>query len=157
MIQVMTIHDLIFTLEGDDEQTVNYPDKAFFTMFVTNNGNVVEDIEIISGESLRGWTVDVIDDEFQLPLEKLEKFGFEPLLHLNFLTTHTDSLSSLNPRGYRCRTTNRTNGCISKIKLFFLNLSQTTQDLLVYGLTGFGALLVIILFMRSRAENKENN
>ena len=36
----------------------------------------------------------------------------------------------------------------------FLNLSQTTQDLLVYGLTGFGALLVIVLFMRSRAENK---
>ena len=36
----------------------------------------------------------------------------------------------------------------------FLSLSQTTQDLLVYGLTGFGALLVILLFMRSRAENK---
>ena len=67
MIQVMTIHNLIFTLEGDDEQTMNYPDKAFFTMFVTNNGNVVEDVEIISGESLRGWTVDVIDDEFSSP------------------------------------------------------------------------------------------
>ena len=67
MIQVMTIHDLTFTLDGEDEKTVNYPDKAFFTMYVTNNGNVVEDVEIISGESLRGWTVDVIEDEFQLP------------------------------------------------------------------------------------------
>ena len=36
----------------------------------------------------------------------------------------------------------------------FLNLSQETQDILIYGLTGFGALLVIALFMRSRAENK---
>ena len=45
---------------------MNYPDKAFFTMFVTNNGNVVEDVEII-GRISRGWTVDVIDDEFQLP------------------------------------------------------------------------------------------
>ena len=36
----------------------------------------------------------------------------------------------------------------------FLDLSQEMQDILVYGLTGFGALLVIVLFMRSRSENK---
>ena len=36
----------------------------------------------------------------------------------------------------------------------FLNLSKEMQDILVYGLTGFGGLLVIVLFMRSRSENK---
>ena len=35
----------------------------------------------------------------------------------------------------------------------FLNLSKEMQDILVYGLTGFGALLVIVLFA-FRAENK---
>ena len=47
--------------------------KAIFSLFVTNNGNVVEDIEIISGESLRGWTIDIIEDEFKLPPERPER------------------------------------------------------------------------------------
>jgi hypothetical protein len=33
-------------------------------------------------------------------------------------------------------------------------LSEQNEQILVYGLTGIGALLVVILFFRSRAENR---
>ena len=155
MIQVMTIHDLTFTLEGDDEKTVNYPDKAFFTMYVTNNGNVVEDVEIISGESLRGWTVDVIEDEFQLPPGETREIQVRATPPSELLDDDTYRFTVIaQPEGIPVAGQPIELTVVAVNSNSFLNLSQATQDLLVYGLTGLGALLVIALFMRSRAENK---
>ena len=155
MIQVMTIHDLTFTLEGDDEKTVNYPDKAFFTMYVTNNGNVVEDVEIISGESLRGWTVDVIEDEFQLPPGETREIQVRATPPSELLDDDSYRFTVIaQPEGIPVAGQPIELTVVAVNSNSFLNLSQATQDLLVYGLTGLGALLVIALFMRSRAENK---
>ena len=155
MIQVMTIHDIIFALEGDSEQTVDYPEKAIFSLFVTNNGNVVEDIEIISGESLRGWTIDIIEDEFKLPPGETREIQVRA----------TPPSQLLDDDSYRFTVIAQPEGIpvagqpieltVNSVKSdSFLDLSQEMQDILVYGLTGFGALLVIVLFMRSRSENK---
>ena len=50
----------------EDSKSAEWPDKAYFALFITNHGNVVEDVEVLSSESLRGWTVNVDFDEFEL-------------------------------------------------------------------------------------------
>ena len=155
MIQVMTIHDVVFTLEGEDEQTVNYPEKAIFSLFVTNNGNVIEDIEIISGESLRGWTVDIIEDEFKLPPGETREIQVRATPPSQLLDDDTYRFTIIaQPEGIPVAGQPIELTVTSVTSDSFLNLSKEMQDILVYGLTGFGALLVIVLFMRSRSENK---
>ncbi len=155
MIQVMTIHDLTFTLEGEDEQTLEYPDKAFFSMFVTNNGNVVEDVEVKSGESLRGWTIDVIEDEFQLQPGETREIQVRATPPSELLGDDTYRFTVIaQPEGIPVAGQPIELTVIAISSNSFLNLSEEVQDILVYGLTGFGALLVIALFLRSRAENK---
>ena len=155
MIQVMTIHDIVFTLEGEDEQTVNYPEKALFSLFVTNNGNVIEDIEVISGESLRGWTIDVMEDEFRLPPGETREIQVRATPPSQLLDDDTYRFTVIaQPEGIPVAGQPIELTVVSVTSNSFLNLSQETQDILIYGLTGFGALLVIALFIRSRAENK---
>ena len=64
--EVRTIHDLRFTLEGEDELTTGETTSAEFILHVTNHGNIVETVQILTSDSLRGWTVNVIEDEFEL-------------------------------------------------------------------------------------------
>ena len=155
MIQVMTIHDIIFTLEGEDEQTVNYPEKAIFSLFVTNNGNIIEDIEIISGESLRGWTIDIIEDEFELSPGETRDIQVRATPPSQLLDDDSYSFTVIaQPEGIPVAGQPVELTVNSVTSDSFLNLSKEMQDVLVYGLTGFGALLVIVLFLRSRAENK---
>ena len=155
MIQVMTIHDIIFTLEGEDEQTVNYPEKAIFSLFVTNNGNIIEDIEIISGESLRGWTIDIIEDEFELSPGETREIQVRATPPSQLLDDDSYRFTVIaQPEGIPVAGQPVELTVNSVTSDSFLNLSKEMQDILVYGLTGFGALLVIVLFLRSRAENK---
>ena len=146
MIQVMTIHDLTFTLEGEDEQTLEYPDKAFFSMFVTNNGNVVEDVEVKSGESLRGWTIDVIEDEFQLQPGETREIQVRATPPSELLGDDTYRFTVIaQPEGIPVAGQPIELTVIAISSNSFLNLSEEVQDILVYGLTGFGALLVLSL------------
>ena len=155
MIQVMTIHDIIFTLEGENEQTVNYPEKAIFSLFVTNNGNIIEDIEIISGESLRGWTIDIIEDEFELSPGETREIQVRATPPSQLLDDDSYRFTVIaQPEGIPVAGQPVELTVNSVTSDSFLNLSKEMQDILVYGLTGFGALLVIVLFLRSRAENK---
>lgn len=155
MIQVMTIHDIIFTLEGEDEQTVNYPEKAIFSLFVTNNGNIIEDIEIISGESLRGWTIDIIEDEFELSPGETREIQVRATPPSQLLDDDSYRFTVIaQPEGIPVAGQPVELTVNSVTSDSFLNLSKEMQDILVYGLTGFGVLLVIVLFLRSRAENK---
>jgi len=65
-VSISAIHDLELTMESPSKIAERYPGNVEFTFFVTNNGNIEEDIEVISSDSLRGWSVDVISDEFVL-------------------------------------------------------------------------------------------
>jgi len=65
-ISISAIHDLELTLESPDKISERYPGNVEFVLFVTNQGNIEEEIEVISSDSLRGWSVDVISDEFSL-------------------------------------------------------------------------------------------
>ena len=66
LIDVITIHDLRFTIEEETSQTVDYPEKAVFKIYVTNHGNVEETVVIESSEPLRFWAVNAVDDKFKL-------------------------------------------------------------------------------------------
>ncbi len=65
-VSISAIHDLELTLETPSKVAERYPGNVEFVLFVTNNGNVEEDVEVIASDSLRGWSVDVISDEFKL-------------------------------------------------------------------------------------------
>tara|TARA_Y100000590_G_C15581742_1_gene962598 strand:+ start:159 stop:1214 length:1056 start_codon:yes stop_codon:yes gene_type:complete len=155
IVQVMTIHDLRFTLESPSEQTADYPEKLYFSLFVTNHGNILEEVEIISSDSLRGWTVDIVEDEFELqPGETMEiEVRVTPPSEMIDDDTYRFTII-VQPKGIPVAGQPVELKVTSKVSNSFLSLSDEVEEALVYGLTGFGALLVIVLFLRSRAENR---
>ena len=66
VMDIRSIHDLQVDIESSTTMESSWPDNAEFTIFVTNQGNVEEEVEVLTSDSLRGWTVDVIGDEFKL-------------------------------------------------------------------------------------------
>tara|TARA_Y100001960_G_scaffold326149_1_gene409890 strand:+ start:18 stop:1463 length:1446 start_codon:yes stop_codon:yes gene_type:complete len=155
IVQVMTIHDLRFTLESPSEQTSDYPEKLYFSLFVTNHGNIVEEVEIVSSDSLRGWTVDVVEDEFELqPGETMEiEVRVTPPSEMIDDDTYRFTII-VQPKGIPVAGQPIELKVTSKVSNSFLSLSDEVEEALVYGLTGFGGLLVIVLFLRSRAESR---
>jgi len=66
VVDIRAIHDLQIDMESSHTKEASYPENTEFTIFVTNHGNIEEEVEVITSDSLRGWTVDVIGDEFTL-------------------------------------------------------------------------------------------
>ena len=86
-IDVIVIHDLQYTMDSSPEElTVKYPERASFIIYVTNNGNAIENVEIITPAPLREWSVDVVPDDFnlnpgqtkQLEIRVTPPVGFKP-------------------------------------------------------------------------------
>ena len=155
IVAVMTIHDLRFTLEGEDEQTVEYPDKAIFILYVTNHGNILETVQVLSSESLRGWSVDVVDEEFELEsgeTREVEVRVTPPSDLLDddtYLFTLTVQPEDLAVAGQPIDLTVK-----SEMPSSFIGLTEEQAQALVYGSIILGGILVVVLFFRSRAENR---
>ena len=66
VVDIRAIHDLQIDMESSQMKESSYPENTEFTIFVTNHGNIEEEVEVLTSDSLRGWTVDVIGDEFKL-------------------------------------------------------------------------------------------
>ena len=155
IVEVRTIHDLRFTLEGEDEQTVEYPDKAYFSLYVTNHGNTLETVEVLSSESLRGWSIDVVNEEFELEpgvTREIEVRVTPPSDLLDddtYLFTLTVQPEGLTVAGQPIDLT-----VTSEMPASFIGLSEEAAQTLVYGSIVLGSILVVVLFFRSRAENR---
>ena len=155
IVAVMTIHDLRFTLEGEDEQTVEYPDKAIFILYVTNHGNILETVQVLSSESLRGWSVDMVDEEFELEsgeTREVEVRVTPPSDLLDddtYLFTLTVQPEDLAVAGQPIDLTVK-----SEMPSSFIGLTEEQAQALVYGSIILGGILVVVLFFRSRAENR---
>ena len=155
IVAVMTIHDLKFTLEGEDEQTAEYPDKAIFILYVTNHGNILETVQVLSSESLRGWSVDVVDEEFELEsgeTREVEVRVTPPSDLLDddtYLFTLTVQPEDLAVAGQPIDLTVK-----SEMPSSFIGLTEEQAQALVYGSIILGGILVVVLFFRSRAENR---
>ena len=57
---------LEWSLRKKPLKQLDYPEKAVFTIYVTNHGNVEETVVIESSDPLRFWSVNAVDDEFKL-------------------------------------------------------------------------------------------
>ena len=154
-IDVIVIHDLQYTMDSSPEElTVKYPERASFIIYVTNNGNAIENVEIITPAPLREWSVDVVPDDFNLNpgQTKQVEIRVTPPVGLNQDDTYKFTII-IQPEdtpvagqpielivNAETSSINFANGLIGKI--------------LVYSSIIFGSILVLTLFLRTRKENK---
>jgi uncharacterized membrane protein len=152
-VDIRTIHDLRFTLESPDEKESTYPEHSEFILYVSNYGNTEEDVEVLSSDSLRGWTVDVINDEFKLdPGETREvKVRVTPPSEMidddDYTFTITVQPKDLPVAGQPVDLTARST-------LGLGSISDEMQEVLAIAVILVGSLLVLYLFVRSRSENR---
>ena len=152
-VDVRTIHDLVVTLESPDSIESSYPDRMEFILFVTNLGNTVEEIEILSSESLRGWTVDVISDKFSLNPDQSRKVTVratppsEMIEDDEYTFTVVVQPKDLPVAGEPIDLT-------VKSSLGVGSLSEETIQIVIIGIIVGGTILTITIFIRVRRENK---
>ena len=155
VVEIRTIHDLRFTLEGEDSKSSEWPDKAYFTLFITNHGNVVEDVEVLSSESLRGWTVNVDFDEFELAPGETKEVQVSVVPPSELLEDDTYIFTvTVQPEGLPVAGEPIDLEVTSVMPSTFIGLSEEATQMLVYGSIILGSILVVVLFFRSRAENR---
>jgi hypothetical protein len=154
-IDVIVIHDLQYTMDSSPEElTVKYPERASFIIYVTNDGNAIENVEIITPAPLREWSVDVVPDDFNLNpgQTKQVEIRVTPPVGLNQDDTYKFTII-IQPEdtpvagqpieltvNAKTSSINLANGLIGKI--------------LVYSSIILGSILVLTLFLRTRKENK---
>ena len=155
LIDVITIHDLRFTIEEETSQTVDYPEKAVFKIYVTNHGNVEETVVIESSEPLRFWAVNAVDDKFKLaPGETREvEIRVTPPNDL-FQDDTYDFTIIVMPEGLPVAGQPLDLSVTAEIPINFSFLGDDMIQILGWASILIGVLLVIILFTRSRNESR---
>jgi hypothetical protein len=155
LINVIIIHDLRFTIEEETSQIVEYPEKAVFTIYVTNYGNVEETVVIESSDPLRFWAVNAVDDEFKLaPGETREvEIRVTPPNDL-FQEDTYDFTIIVMPKGLPVAGQPLDLSVTAEIPLGFSFLSDETIQILGWVSIIIGGLLVIMLFVKSRNESR---
>ena len=153
VVDVRAIHDLEIELEGATKLTSSYPENTEFTIFVTNHGNVEEDVEVLTSDSLRGWTVDVIGDEFKLKPGKTREVPIR-------VTPPSDMIADdeymftviVQPKGLPVA--GEPIDLSVESKLGPGSISAETQTFIAIGVIVIGSLSVTYLFASARAENR---
>tara|TARA_B100000902_G_scaffold53463_1_gene60239 strand:- start:24774 stop:27470 length:2697 start_codon:yes stop_codon:yes gene_type:complete len=154
--EVRTIHDLQFTLEGNDYATTDDRKSVEFTLYITNHGNVVEDVQIITSDSLRGWTVNVIPDGFDLSPGETNTVIVRVTPPADMIQDDTYRFTvTVQPKGMPVAAQPLDLEVTAEVTPGLNLLSEANERILVYGMTAIGAILVIVLFIRSRYENKK--
>ena len=62
-LTVRTVHDLSIEVEGGALHNITHPAFARLNVSITNDGNVEELVEITTTDGLRGWTIDIEQEE----------------------------------------------------------------------------------------------
>lgn len=157
-IDVMIIHDLQYTLDSSPEEiTVKYPNRGTFIAYVTNNGNSEEKVEIITPAPLRQWSVDVVPNDFKLqPGETKEiEIRVTPPVGLKDDDTYKFTII-IQPEDTPVAgepielVVNADTSTISLVNDF-------VGQFLLYGAMLIGSLFLILVFLRTRKENKMIN
>ena len=155
LIDVITIHDLRFTIEEDTFKTINYPEKAIFTIYVTNHGNVEETVVIESSEPLRFWSINAVDDEFKLAPGETRTVEIRVTPPNDLFQDDTyDFTIIVMPKGLPVAGQPLDLSVTAEIPIGFSFLSDDVIQILGWVAILIGALLVIILVTRSRNESR---
>lgn len=62
-IDIRTINKVGFEVDGDVSRTIEYGEIARITVNVTNEGNVEETVRLLSSSPMRGWSIELTEDE----------------------------------------------------------------------------------------------
>lgn len=154
-VEIRTIHDLRLTIEEPTKQTTAYPDKGEYSFFVTNNGNIDEDVVIIPTESLRGWSVDIIPDDFELEPGQTMEIKVSTLPPPDLISDDEYRFTIVvQPKGLPAAGQPLDLVTATELPAGFLALSEDAEQIIVIGLIAVGVATVAVLALRSRRESE---
>ena len=154
-VEIRTIHDLRLTIEEPTKQTTAYPDKGEYSFFVTNNGNIDEDVVIIPTESLRGWSVDIVPDDFELEPGQTIEIKVSTLPPADLISDDEYRFTIVvQPKGLPAAGQPLDLITATELQAGFLALSEDVEQMIVIGLIAVGVATVAVLAFRSRRESE---
>ena len=65
-LTVNTVRELEFTVDGPESISITYGEVARMWVNVSNKGNVEQNVELSSSDPLRGWSIEVLEEELTL-------------------------------------------------------------------------------------------
>ena len=152
-MDIRSIHDLQVDIESSTTMESSWPDNAEFTIFVTNQGNVEEEVEVLTSDSLRGWTVDVIGDEFKLQPGKTREVTVRVTPPSQLIADDEYTFTVIvQPKDMPVAGEPLDLSVESKVGTGIL--TGDTQRAVAIAIIVVGTLGVAFLFMRTRAENR---
>ncbi len=153
VVDIRSIHDLQINIESSQKKESSYPENAEFTIFVTNHGNIEEEVEVLTSDSLRGWTVDVIGDEFKLQPGKMKEVTVRVTPPSELIADDEYSFTVIvQPKDMPVAGEPIDLTVESKVRTGAL--SGDAQRAIAMGIILVGSIAVAYLFMRVRAENR---
>jgi len=153
VVDIRSIHDLQVDIEGSQKKETSYPENAEFTLFVTNHGNIEEKVEVITSDSLRGWTVDVIGDDFRLQPGKTREVTVRVTPPSELIADDEYSFTVIvQPKDMPVAGEPIDLTVESKVRTGAL--SGDTQTAIAMSIILVGSIAVAYLFMRVRSENR---
>jgi uncharacterized membrane protein len=154
VMDIRSIHDLQIDIESSQKKESSYPENAEFTIFVTNHGNIEEEVEVLTSDSLRGWTVDVIGDEFKLQPGKTREVTVRVTPPSELIADDEYSFTVIvQPKDMPVAGEPIDLTVESKVRTGAL--SGDSQKAIAMAIILVGSIAVTYLFMRVRAENRE--
>jgi len=153
VVDIRSIHDLQVGIESSQKKESSYPENAEFTIFVTNHGNIEEQVEVLTSDSLRGWTVDVIGDEFKLQPGETEEVTVRVTPPSELIASDEYSFTVIvQPKDMPVAGEPIDLTVESKVRTGAL--SGDTQTAIAMAIILVGSIAVAFLFLRVRAENR---
>ena len=153
VVDIRAIHDLDVTIESETSKKSSYPQNTEFQIFVTNNGNIEEEIEVLTSDSLRGWSVDVISDEFKLQPGNTREVTVRVTPPSNMISDDEYSFTIIvQPKGLPVA--GEPLDLSVESTLGSGSLSTESQQMIAVGIIIIGSLSILLLFMRNRAQNR---
>ena len=152
-MDIRAIHNLQLDMETTESLSANYPEHMEFEIFVTNHGNIEEEIEVLTSDSLRGWTVDVIGDEFKLDPGQTREVKVRVTPPSNLISDDEYTFTvTVQPKGMPVAGEPIDLTVESSVGVG--SISSDTQKAIAIAVILVGSLSVTYLFARTRVENR---
>ena len=153
VMDIRAIHDLQVDIETSTSKESSWPDNAEFKIFVTNQGNIEERVEVLTSDSLRGWTVDVIGDDFRLQPGKTREVTVRATPPSELIADDEYTFTVIvQPKDMPVAGEPLDLTVVSKVGTGVL--SSDTQRAVAIATIIVGTLGVAFLLMRARADNR---
>ena len=153
VVDIRSIHDLRIEMESSPKLESSYPENAEFTITVINHGNIEEEVEVLTSDYLRGWTVDVIGDEFKLQPGKSKEVMVRVTPPSELISDDEYSFTVIvQPKDMPVAGEPIDLTVESKVRTGAL--SGDAQRAIAMAIILVGSIAVTYLFMRVRAENR---